>query len=129
VPVFVTCLLLLFGFTILVCAGGAVFMLVWAKRDAPRIENGRARRAKATADAESVQDAKSELDALAARISASAAAAREFPELLAEAPPKDPWGEPVEYERSAPDRASLRSAGPDGKFGTKDDIRRELVLK
>ena len=49
-----------------------------------------------------------------------------LPELLVESPPRDAWGNAVIYERIAPDRAMLRSAGPDGRAGTKDDVRREV---
>ena len=45
----------------------------------------------------------------------------EYPLSLPELPPIDPWGQPIEYRRVSPDRAELRSLGPDGLSGTADD--------
>lgn len=38
----------------------------------------------------------------------------------------DAWRRPLEVERPDADTILLRSAGPDGKFGTADDIRRTV---
>lgn len=35
---------------------------------------------------------------------------------------EDAWGNPLRYELQGENRYVIRSAGPDGKFGTKDDI-------
>lgn len=129
VPLAVTCLTILVGAGVLaaVCAGGVV--LSFAGSAEPRLAESRARRAEAVADSDRAEDAKSQLESLAARLDAASRGPGELPETLDEAPPKDPWGRPLEYTRSAPTRALLRSAGPDGKFGTKDDVRREVVLR
>jgi type II secretion system protein G len=38
--------------------------------------------------------------------------------------PNDPWGKPLEYKTGADQKPfELRSVGPDGQFGTPDDIR------
>ncbi|HPW19155.1 MAG TPA: type II secretion system protein GspG [Candidatus Aminicenantes bacterium] len=34
----------------------------------------------------------------------------------------DPWGRPIRYEKLSEDSFRLTSAGPDGAFGTADDI-------
>jgi hypothetical protein len=127
VPLAATCLTLLCGAGMLtaVCIGGVVLNLSRAAQ--PRIASARAERAKASATQALVAQAQAELDALAARVAAGARDAGELPETLAEAPPKDPWGQPVDYSRSSPDRAVLRSAGPDGRLGTKDDVRRDVI--
>jgi len=52
----------------------------------------------------------------------------ELPTALPEAAPKDPWGNPIRYERRNPRRARLTSAGPDGEFGNSDDVRCSLDL-
>lgn len=129
VPLAVTCLTVLVGAGVLaaICTGGVVFGL--AENAAPRLARARARRAEAVQELDRSADTKSFLDDLAARLDASSRGAGEFPETLDEAPPKDPWGRPIEYTRAAPGRALLRSAGPDGRFGTKDDVRRDVVLK
>ncbi len=49
-----------------------------------------------------------------------------FPHRPGTALPDDPWGTPLEYERLDPHRARVRSAGPDRRFGTDDDIEHEL---
>jgi len=109
------------------CIGFIAFSVARVyERDIDKSSAARAARAQERAR---FDDARASLDAVAARIEATSRAAGELPETLGEAPPKDPWGRPVEYARSAPEHATLRSAGPDGKFGTKDDVRRELELK
>jgi hypothetical protein len=126
VPLGATCLTLFLGagLTVFVCTGGVVLGVA---RDAePRLAKARQRRRQAAATAEMTDDVKSLLDAMADRLAADALAAGELPESLVEASPRDPWGNAVIYERIAPDRAMLRSAGPDGRPGTKDDVRREV---
>ncbi len=46
---------------------------------------------------------------------------REYPVTLPELPPADPWGTRIRYRRIDPDRAELRSAGPDLEFESLDD--------
>jgi type II secretion system (T2SS) protein G len=126
VPLPATCLTLFVGagLFVCVCAGGVVLGVA---RDAePRLARSRASRREAAEAAARTQDAKSLLAAMADRLGADARASGELPETLGEAPPRDPWGNAVIYDRSAPDRATLRSAGPDGKPGTRDDVRREV---
>jgi hypothetical protein len=127
VPLGATCLTLVLGAGILtaLCAGAAVLGLAGAAK--PRIQEARAERARAAATQSLVEDAKAALAALAARLSAAARDAGELPEALAEAPPRDPWGRPIEYTRRSPDRGELRSAGPDGKLGTRDDVKCDVV--
>jgi len=127
VPLAATCLTLLLGMAMLVaiCAGGVVLHL--SRAATPRIARARAERAKAAATNALVADAQAELDALAARVAAGSRDTGELPEVLAEAPPKDPWGRPIDYSRTSADRGVLRSAGPDGRLGTKDDVRRDVI--
>jgi hypothetical protein len=40
-------------------------------------------------------------------------------------PSRDPWGTAYRYEAVGTDDYQLESAGPDGKFGTSDDLRSE----
>jgi hypothetical protein len=77
-------------------------------------------------DAERVADAEALLDTIADELIAGAAA---LPITLPEAPPKDPWGNPLHYRRSGPNVAFLRSAGPDGVFGTQDDVSRDVRIR
>lgn len=44
-------------------------------------------------------------------------------ELSASVPLTDPWGNPLRYEPLDDGEYDLRSAGPDGRFDTADDIR------
>jgi len=128
VPLGATCLTLFIGagLFVFVCAGGVVLGLA---RDAePRLAKSRAHRRETLAREERTNDAKSLLEAMADRLASDARAAGELPETLGESAPRDPWGNAVVYERDAPDRAFLRSAGPDGRTGTKDDVRREIRL-
>jgi hypothetical protein len=74
-----------------------------------------------------VEDAEALLDEIALRLEAVRAVERAYPRALPEAPPPDPWGNAVEYEPVGPDRAWLRSAGPDGTFRTSDDVVRDLA--
>lgn len=126
VPLGATCLTLFVGagLFVCICAGGVVLGV--ARNAEPRLARARERRRQAAAAAEKTSDAKALLDAMADRLIADALAAGELPESLVESPPRDPWGNPVVYERSTPDRATLRSAGPDGKPGTRDDVRRDV---
>ena len=43
-------------------------------------------------------------------------------EPLLEGEPVDPWGNELKYERQSKKRPIITSAGPDGEFGTDDDI-------
>lgn len=58
---------------------------------------------------------------LADTLNAIRAAEFEYPLELPELAPDDPWGRPILYSRVSPDRAELRSLGPDGVRGTSDD--------
>ena len=129
VPLTASCLTILVGIAIALCVGGAAVAVVASKSAAPRIARGRQRRAALAETEDRAATAKSLLDAIAARISAGARAAGELPEMLDETLPRDPWGRVLEYERTSADHATLASAGPDGKLRTRDDIRREIVLK
>jgi len=126
VPLGATCLTLFIGagLAVFVCSGGVVLGV--ARHAEPRLAEARARRRRAAETAEKTEDVKSLLDAMADRLAADALVFGELPELLVESPPRDAWGNAVIYERIAPDRAMLRSAGPDGRAGTKDDVRREV---
>lgn len=35
---------------------------------------------------------------------------------------EDPWGTPIQFEKRGRKRPKITSAGPDGEFGTEDDI-------
>lgn len=35
---------------------------------------------------------------------------------------EDPWGTPIQFEKRGKKRPRITSAGPDGEFGTEDDI-------
>ncbi len=126
VPVLATLVAVLVGAAMLAatCLGAAAFGL--ADKAESRIAASAAGRAQEARTRAQIDDAKAALETLAARIAASARAAGGLPETLDEAPPADPWGRPIEYVRVAPDHGVLRSAGPDRKFGTKDDVRREV---
>ena len=126
VPLGATCLTLFIGagLGVFVCSGGVVLGV--AREAQPRLAKARERRRQAAATLERTDDVKSLLDAMADRIAADALVTGELPESLVESPPRDPWGNAVIYERMTPDRATLRSAGPDGKPGTRDDVRREV---
>ena len=41
---------------------------------------------------------------------------------LLEGDPVDPWGNELKYEKQSKKRPVITSAGPDGEFGTDDDI-------
>jgi hypothetical protein len=129
VPIFATLLTLFLGAGMLsaICAGGVALSFVRGAE--PKLARSAARRENRARERAMLDDAKSSLAAVAARLEANARGTGELPEALGEAPPKDPWGRPIDYGRVAPDRATLRSAGPDGKFGTKDDVRREVELR
>lgn len=59
------------------------------------------------------------MEALADHLAATTAP---FGEDLPEAPPPDPWGRPIRWLRLTRDSGKLQSAGPDGEFGTGDDV-------
>ena len=67
---------------------------------------------------------RSDLNTLAAEISARYTSTGEFPETLKEVfgrTPNDPWGHAIIYRKSD-EGFELRSIGPDGIEGTSDDI-------
>jgi len=67
---------------------------------------------------------RSDLNTLAAEISARYASTGEFPESLNEVfgrTPQDPWGHNIVYRKTGTG-FELRSIGPDGIEGTSDDI-------
>ena len=107
---------------------GAAALSVARKFDGKIPESARRRQARAL-DRKRLDDAKASLDAVAARVEATSRGAAELPETLGVTPPNDPWGRPIDYLRVTPDRAVIRSPGPDGRLGTKDDVRREVELK
>src|SRR5262245_42610887 len=92
VPVLATLATLFVGAGMLAsgCAGGAVVAV--ARRAKPRLEETAARRDEQAHARERLGDARSSLDAVAARLEATARGTGELPEALDEAPPKDPWG-------------------------------------
>lgn len=113
------------GVVTLLCTGGFAAFLLAVVTEAERglaAEGGRLR-----AERESSADALALLDALADRVRRDATS--ELPETLPESPPPDSWGTPVRYRRITPQRASLASAGPDGEFGTEDDVERFVHLE
>jgi hypothetical protein len=126
VPLAVTCLFVVVGAgTLLVLCGGGVLLAV-AHHAKPSIEATRARRDAESRERRLVADSRALLDLVAARLEGTAREQGELPEMLAEAPPPDPWGTPLRYERRSPDRGLLRSAGPDRRFGTRDDVTRAV---
>lgn len=74
-------------------------------------------------------DAEALLEEIAQHVEAVRAVERMYPYALPEPPPPDPWGSDLAYERGGPDRAWLRSAGPDRQMGTTDDIVRALPVR
>ncbi len=103
--------------------GGLVVAGHRAEQDIARA--GRARAAR-DANRERIASAQGLLDELASRIAAQFRLDGYLPDMLPEAPPPDPWGTPVRYLRVDGDRAELRSAGPDARFRTRDDLVRTL---
>jgi hypothetical protein len=103
---------------LLVCGGGALFAAWWL--DA-RVRDAEAEVRASEEAREERREAEALLDVLALRVRADAV---ELPVVLPEAPPKDPWGNPVRWSRRKPDSGTLTSAGPDGRFGTRDDVTR-----
>jgi hypothetical protein len=128
-PIAATLLTALVGVGMLAatCAGAAAFGGTRMARAG--LDGGRSRRAEGAKRRVLADSAQAQLDGLADRVAAEASLVGELPEMLAEAPPKDPWGAAVLYERVDARRALLRSAGPDGKVGTRDDVRRDVVLR
>jgi hypothetical protein len=129
VPVGPVLLTIFVGGGVLLATAAGVAALVASHKAAPRVARAKHRRAEASNRRGLLDAATSQLETLAMRICGAATAAGELPETLPQSPPKDPWGRPLEYERNSPERAVLRSAGPDGKFGTRDDVRRDLSLR
>jgi hypothetical protein len=128
VPLGATCLVWLIGAAMLavLCSGGVALGV--AHSVAPTIAAARVRRAEAERERERGDDVRSLFEVVAARLLATARATGELPDTLDESPPKDPWHHAIRYERSGPERAVLRSAGPDGQFGTRDDLERVIEL-
>lgn len=106
------------------CAGFGVLALLTDVE--PKVERAKARRESETKERDRIDDAKALLALLADRLLVVSMRAGELPEMLDEAPPKDPWGHPVRYERRSPDHAELRSAGADGELGTRDDVHHDV---
>src|SRR5689334_12318203 len=114
VPLAATCLTWVAGAGILftICAGGA---LLGMARGADRsVARTRAKHGEAAKERDRVAETKKLLDLMGARIQTAGHDNGELPETLEEAPPKDAWGHPVRYERTAQYRAVITSAGPDG---------------
>ncbi|MCE9635235.1 MAG: hypothetical protein K8T90_05955 [Planctomycetes bacterium] len=100
---------------VLCCGGGSVAILKFLGVAVNEQENklrGAERRARMRQETEAL------LQTLADGLRASG---DELPEALPEAAPRDPWVTAIRYKRGATD-ATLTSAGPDRKFGTRDDI-------
>ena len=109
----------------LFCGGGAWF--VGRQLDLAVVREERAvERLRATQ--EKVRDAASLLEVVADRLRGDAAFG-DLPATLPEAPPKDPWEHAIRYSRTAPRKATLSSAGPDGRFNSGDDVIRTLELE
>jgi len=68
-----------------------------------------------------LQQADQALESLADQLDSIRALEFSYPVSLPERAPEDPWGTPIEYRRTAEERAEIRSAGPDRKPGTGDD--------
>ena len=99
------------------CCGGGAFLAVGKLDRSVRVREAKlADREAADAKRDEAADL---LEAIAARLRADPG---DLPELLPEAPPRDPWGNAVRYARTRPGRAALSSAGPDGRFDTPDDV-------
>jgi hypothetical protein len=105
------------------CGGGLVLGVVSLEPELARVRS----KLESVRETDELLDAaRAQLADLAAVVERARARSREYPPVLPEAPPQDPWGTPVLYERLAPDRAVLRSAGPDRELGTHDDVRLDL---
>ena len=81
------------------------------------------------AERERELDVEALLEEIVQRVESVRAIERAYPRALPEPPPPDPWGTDLVYERGGPDRAWLRSAGPDRAMGTGDDIVRALTAR
>jgi hypothetical protein len=126
VPFAATCLTTLVALGTLACLCGGGGLLLLRSSLETKFAEDRARRAERAEEAGLEDETRALLDALAARLAAAAGPRGALPEMLQEAPPRDPWGTPLDYERIASDRARLRSAGPDRRLGTPDDVEREV---
>lgn len=108
----------------LCCGGGMLALLRVSERMAGEV----AAQAEAVEADESRRDeARVLLDTLADRLVLDSQGA--LPLALSEAPPKDPWGRAVQYLRRSRTEARLRSAGPDGRWDTADDVERAVKLE
>jgi type II secretion system (T2SS) protein G len=108
---------------LLLCGGGVALGVSLIKKASRELD---AKLEVAAAETRRREDAAALLATLADELSAGAA---ELPVTLPEAPPKDPWGHPVRYRRSGPLKGFLTSAGPDGAFGTQDDVTRQVQIR
>lgn len=108
-----------------ICCAGSIGLAVrrGAERERDQIES---RLVELREGVRRQEEAEALLEEIALRLEALRAVERAYPRALPEAPPTDPWGSDVRYEAGGPDRAWLRSAGPDTAFGTADDLVREL---
>ena len=112
------------GVAVTACAGG--FSLIFGAVMAPQVADGVAQRERRAALRESRGEAGSLLALLGDSLEVRRVAEGEYPPALDEDPPPDPWGTPIRYTRRERSSAQLRSAGPDRKFGTADDVVRAL---
>jgi hypothetical protein len=105
---------------LLSCAGLGAVAAGSALRQGSRATRSMLARKRKVAD--KLERAERVLHDLADVLDSDRAVDLEYPLVLTELAPKDPWGHPVVYRRIAPDRAELRSAGADGTIGTADDL-------
>ena len=103
---------------------GCVGALTWTFRSGVALQTRSARQRveELRAEAERRLAVDALLEDIGAHLDATWHRDRAYPRALPEAPPQDPWGSALRYERAGPDRAGLRSAGPDRAFDTADDI-------
>ncbi len=113
------------GCALFVCCVGGMAAVALASARAG-LSDARARRDELLRVHAEDEEVEFVLDSVAERLLATHYASREFPRVLPEAPPLDPWGTPLRYERGAAALAWLRSAGRDREFDTADDVVRRL---
>jgi hypothetical protein len=108
---------------LVVCGGGAFFAL--------RLVDAAAERVQSEFDAAASERGRvAEAEALLATLADDLVVGMaELPPTLPEAPPKDPWGNPLRYRRTGPKQGTLTSCGPDGTAGTPDDISHEIRIR